>query len=576
MMGMQHWFAAVIGFACFPFELAGAQSLVRVQGPGGRQTEGNLVVVRFSPDDRFVYVLCDDALAADSNGWWDVVRQDRWSGVNTVVSLGAGGVASNGDVSFAALSANGRYLYTSTWADNLGPIDGNGTDDVYLRDLQTGAVTRVSIGLGGQDSDAGSYAGEVSDDGRFVVFASEASNLVAGDTNGSYDVFLRDLTLGSTVRINLQPGGAESPLGADLPQISADGRYVVYMSAADDLVPGDTNTFTDVFTFDRQTSTTTRVNVGFGGIEANADAYYWMRASPNARWIAFASAATNLAVGANGNLEVFLADRQTGTLSLQSVASGGAPSDGASLDPWVSDDGRYMAFMSDATTLDPNDLDTDTDLFWRDTQAGVTRMASLSTGGLTGQLPPGFGPSWGWPAMSGSGRLVGFSSNYQGLVAGDSNNGDSFVWDAFSSVPPIESFCTAKTNSQGCTPVITSGGEPHTGGSADSFFVSAHNVLNNKSGLFIWSFGQGGLPFGGGTLCVGLPVVRTTASVSGGSPSGNDCSGTYSYRVTQAYMAAKGMFPGTSVYMQAWSRDPGFVAPDNIGLSDGLGFVVWP
>ena len=564
----------VVGFVAITETVA--QSLVRIQGPGGRQTSGNDVVVGFSPDERFVYVLADDALAADSNGFMDVVRQDRWSGVNVVVSRTSTGAASNGDVSFASLSANGRYLYTVTLADNLGPSDTNGLDDVYIHDLASGTVRRASVGLGGAESDAGSYYGEVSNDGRYVAFASEASNLVAADNNGAYDVFLRDFTLGSTTRINLKPGGGESPNGADLPQLSADGRYVVFLSSADDLVAGDTNNVTDIFVRDRQTSTMARVNLGFGGIEANGDTYYWMRMSPNARWVVFSSFATNLAPGANGNIEVYLADRQTGSVTLESVGSGATPSDGASLDPWVSDDGRFVAFFSDATTLDPNDSDTDTDMFWRDTALGVTRMASFSTGGFPGQLPPFFGPSWGGPCMSASGRLVGFGSNYQGLVAGDTNLADSFLWDSQSTLPAIESYCTAKVNSLGCTPAISSGGEPHTAGAVDAFFVSAHNVLNNKSGLFLWSFSPALLPFGGGTLCVGPPVVRTTAMVSGGTPTGSDCSGSYSYRFTQAYLAAKGITPGTSVYVQAWSRDSGFAAPNNIGLSDGLHFTAAP
>lgn len=568
--------SALVLTVCMGAAVAQAQSLTRVQGAGGRQTEGNLVVIGFSPDERYVYVIGDDAVGGDSNGFMDVVRQDRLTGGNSVVSLGVGGIPLNSHVEFASLSADGRRLYMMTPADNLGFADANGTEDVYTRDLVTGTVSRASVGLNGTDPDAGSYFGEVSNDGRFVAFASEATNLVSGDNNGTYDVFLRDTTLNTTQRINVQANGSESPGGADLPQISFDGRYVVYLSYADDLVPGDLNTFGDIFVHDRQLVTTTRVNVGAGGVEADGDSYYWMRASPDTRWIVYGSWATNLAPGATGFLEILRIDRQTGSITIESVGSGGAPSDADSIDPWVSDDGRYTAFFSYATTLDPADLDTGTDMFWHDSLTGVTRIASQSTGGLAGHPPPSSGDSWGWPALSGSGRLVGFETNLQGLVAGDTNSGDSLVWDAFSTVQPIESFCVAKVNSMNCTPAITSGGEPHVAGQSDSFFLSAHNVINNKPGLFIWSMGPAATPMGGGTLCVGSPVKRMSSQLSGGTPTGVNCSGTYSQHFSQAYMAAKGITAGLTIYSQCWSRDNGFLAPNNIGLTDGLRFTVAP
>ena len=112
--------AALFLTVCMGASIAQAQSLTRVQGAGGRQTPGNLGVIGFSPDERFVYVIGDDAVGGDSNGFMDVVRQDRWTGVNTVVSLGVGGTPLNDDVASASLSANGTQLYMMTPADNLG------------------------------------------------------------------------------------------------------------------------------------------------------------------------------------------------------------------------------------------------------------------------------------------------------------------------------------------------------------------------------------------------------------------------------------------------------------------------
>jgi probable HAF family extracellular repeat protein len=136
-------------------------------------------------------------------------------------------------------------------------------------------------------------------------------------------------------------------------------------------------------------------------------------------------------------------------------------------------------------------------------------------------------------------------------------------------------YCTAKTNSLGCTPVIGSNGFPSQAG-ADDFHVTASNVLNNKSGLMAWSTVQGNAPFFGGTLCIASPIDRTPFQNSGGNAGALDCSGTYTFHFSQAYVAAHSLAPGATVRCQFWSRDPGFTPPNNIGLTDGLRFLVWP
>jgi hypothetical protein len=142
------------------------------------------------------------------------------------------------------------------------------------------------------------------------------------------------------------------------------------------------------------------------------------------------------------------------------------------------------------------------------------------------------------------------------------------------------SYCTAKVNSLGCVPVIGSNGgcsmAPSLTG-PDSFSVTATSVLNSKLGLLIWGSSANSAPFHGGTLCVGSPIARTSVQHSGGTaPPALDCSGTYSFHFSQAYMAGQFIGPGSQIYAQYWSRDPGFAAPDNIGLSNALHFAVIP
>ena len=140
-------------------------------------------------------------------------------------------------------------------------------------------------------------------------------------------------------------------------------------------------------------------------------------------------------------------------------------------------------------------------------------------------------------------------------------------------------YCTAKVNSLGCTPAIGATGGCPTAPSLsgpDDYFITAENVLNNKPGIMIWSHGPNSLPFMGGILCVAPPIIRTPVQHSGGNPPPPDCSGSYSYHFAQAYMASWFLTPGTKLYAQYWSRDPGFSPPNNVGLTDGLEFVVGP
>src|SRR6266550_2391417 len=183
----------------------------------------------------------------------------------------------------------------------------------------SGATFRVSVSTGGVQGNGRSFAPAISADGRFVAFSSAASSLVAGDTNGVDDVFVRDRQAGTTTRVSLAPGGAEANGGSYSPSISADGRYVAFLSDATNLVAGDTNSVRDVFVFDRQTGTTTRASVSSAGVQADVDSVTPVL-SGNGRFVAFDSGADNLAFGdTNDTFDVFVKDRQTDVLAEMSV-----------------------------------------------------------------------------------------------------------------------------------------------------------------------------------------------------------------------------------------------------------------
>jgi len=188
---------------------------------------------------------------------------------------------------------------------------------------------RVSVDSGGAQGNAesGDYGSRISADGRFVAFESRASNLVAGDANGCPDIFVRDRQSGTTERVSLATGGAEGNGISEFPSISADGRFVAFMSEATNLVAGDTNGCADIFVRDRQSGTTERVSLATGGTEGN-NSSYGSSISADGLFVAFDSWASDLVAGdTNGNSDIFVRDRQNGTTERVSLATGGAQGD---------------------------------------------------------------------------------------------------------------------------------------------------------------------------------------------------------------------------------------------------------
>jgi hypothetical protein len=142
--------------------------------------------------------------------------------------------------------------------------------------------------------------------------------------------------------------------------------------------------------------------------------------------------------------------------------------------------------------------------------------------------------------------------------------------------PRTAAYCTAKVNSLGCTPSIGWSGTPSLSAPQDDFHIRATNVLNNKPGILVWGLVAFAVPFQGGTLCVKPPMQRTGVQYSGGNPPPSDCSGSYDFHLSQAYMQQFFFQAGAIIYAQYWSRDPGFAAPNNVGLTNALRVVTCP
>lgn len=284
----------------------------------------------------------------------------------------------------------------------------------------------VSVSSTGAPADSYSFGAAVSADGRYVAFNSDASTLVPGDTNRTGDVFVRDLRRGTTTRVNVSGAGTQGDGNSGSPAISADGRYVAFSSLAGNLVPGGSGDgHPEIFVRDRVAGTTTRISRSASG-GATDGASLEPALSGNGRYVAFTSYATNLVTGdANGVRDVFRHDLRTGVTTLVSVTGSGSQADDTSLDPAISHSGRHVTYYSLATNLAPGDTDEVPDVFVRDLTAATTTLVSVvAVGGGT--------EAWGHftPAISADGRRVAFMSTADNLVAGDTNhNADVFVRD---------------------------------------------------------------------------------------------------------------------------------------------------
>lgn len=412
-------------------------SLVVHAGPLERVGPGSAVIdadgasrgAVMSADGRYLVFHSDsaDLDPRDPDVSTDVYVRDRSTGSTTLLSIGNDGAKGNFDSFWPAISRNGRFVVFSSFASNLVPGDTNNTADVYLVDRdanrngmfdEAGAVLirRVSRASDGTEANAFSAEATISADGRYVVFASEADNLVPGDTNQVADIFVHDIASGITERVSVSGPGAQANDMSSEPALSADGRYIAFSSSADNLAPGDANgrhwRGADIYVRDRLARTTALVSLAAAGVGGNGRSEQ-PAISADGRYIAFMSRADNLTGrDSNGAAHVFVHDRDADangifdepartSIELVSIAFDGGPARADSAWPSISADGRYIAFQSRAPIL----IDAMAHgapvwrVFVRDRVAATTTPAS------------GTGDDGIWPSISADGRQVAFWSD---------------------------------------------------------------------------------------------------------------------------------------------------------------------
>ncbi|NIX75885.1 PD40 domain-containing protein [Microvirga terricola] len=423
---------------------------------GKEEGDGTSVGPCLSADGRYLFFssAAGNLIAGDDNRNSDVFRKDLLTGEITLVS--SAGNAAQTQANYGSdspqASAGGRYVVFTSYATNLVADDTNGQADIFRKDLTTGEIVLVSTAGDAAHTQGNSYSyhAQINADGRYVVFESRASNLVAGDSNGSLDVFRKDLLTGETVLVSTANDAAHTQ-GNSVSynaQISADGRYVVFTSEATNLVSGDTNATSDVFRKDLMTGEIVLVSragdaTGAQGNKISYDA----KVSADGRYVVFTSGANNLVAGdANNQVDIFRKDLATGEIVLVSSAGNAArtQSNAASNSAELSADGRYVVFESRASNLVAGDVNSHVDVFRKDLTTG--EIVLVSTAGDAAHTQ-GNGDSRS-AQISADGRYVVFVSDANNLVAGDTNGvSDIFRKDLVTG--ELVRLSTANTDAQG-------------------------------------------------------------------------------------------------------------------------------
>jgi hypothetical protein len=400
-------------------------TLISTDASGDQLNGGSFDPVA-SENGRYITFItfASDVLPSDPNTTIDLYLKDVRTGEVTLISANAQGIVGNDDSGVPALfdiSNNGRYVAFSSDASNLVPNDSNGFSDVFVKDVRTGEVTLVSTDGQGQQGNGESQLASISDNGRYVAFMSTATNLAPDDTNGNADVFVKDLRTG---RLELASSDAEGNEGDSFSSdfsISGNGRFVAFQSFASNLVPDDTNGRIDIFVKNLRTGEIARASTNSDGDQVEDDSFA-PSISGNGRYVAFQSFASLVPDDTNGNADVYVKDLRTDEVTLVSTNPQGSAGNDWSGIPSISGNGRYVAFESVASDLVVGDDNGEIDIYVKDLRTDEMTLVSEALGGGSGNL------NSAGPDVTNDGDVV-FASRSSDLVAQDTNGlFDVFLW----------------------------------------------------------------------------------------------------------------------------------------------------
>ncbi len=387
--------------------------------------DGRYIV--FESDNDYDNYFFPDSTSSKTN----IFLRDLVNDTINLITVGSNDIAANGDSEDADISGDGRYVVFESYANNLisnSSLEDNGNyNDIFLWNLDTKTTQRVNLAYNGFQANEDSYNPKISNNGRYVVFESYADNLVSGDTNYTKDIFIRDLVDNTIERVSLGADNSEANSSSDSANISANGHYVVFESDADNLVANDNNYKTDIFIRDLVDRTTKRVSIDDDGLEGNYGSYN-PDVSIDGRYVAFESNADNLVSGdTNNDQDIFVRDLITHKTIRVSVADDAfsSQSNGDSYNPSISADGRYVYFESDASNLVSGDTNYSKDVFVRDLLEGTTKRVSLTNDPDNSEVNNSSYDS----SISADGRYIAFNSYADNIVNDDDYGRDIFLRD---------------------------------------------------------------------------------------------------------------------------------------------------
>lgn len=329
-----------------------------------------------------------------------------------------------------SISADGTRVVYFSRASNLVPGDTEGRFDIFLYDTVDETTTRISVDPAGLGGNSDSTNPKISADGDRIVYSSLASNLVAGDTNNRYDIFLYDIPTATTTRLSVDDAGNQSIGTSAVGSISADGTRIVFNSNASDLLPDTAGDFFNVYLHDTTTNTTTLITRDRSGEGSANESSYPLSTSGisgDGTRIVFASKASNLVEGdSNRTQDVFMYDTTTATTT---KINGGEPDGRPSGEPAISTDGTKIAFSSSSRNVIPGSITSVRSIFLYDVATGTTVLVSANAAG-----EPGIVGSER-PAISADGTRISFASFASNLVPDDTGRVDIFVYDTTTGAP---------------------------------------------------------------------------------------------------------------------------------------------
>ena len=395
----------------------GNNEAVTVNTSGG-SPNSNTSALSSSLDGRYVVFqsnatdLVSSPAVTGSNS--QIYVRDRYTNTTQLVSVNSAGTNGGNSWSQApTISSDGRYVAFNSPATNLTNTNPGGTIEVYVRDLVSQTTVLASSSSSGAAANSTSYDGSISGDGNFVVFRTAASNLVSGVTPSSEQVFVKDLTDSSVKVVSKNGSGALANANTTGPRISCEGRFIIFLTNATNL-PGQTSAVWNIYMADMLhggavTDITPNVPSGtsFGP----------MTISCNGNYVGFNSDASNIVSGdTNSQVDAFIYDRITNGFDLVSKSSSGTLGNDTSAEVSVSNDGRFVTFSSAATNLIASDTNSNYDIFMHDRLSGTTELVSKN---LSGTQANGFSFQ---PSISSNAKYIFYGSTANNLISGYSNS----------------------------------------------------------------------------------------------------------------------------------------------------------